>query len=149
MENNKKKLSDKEKLVAILQYLRLKIAEFAIKINASPDHLYNLNSGKIGEFSQEVRIKILQSCPEISPIWLLTGEGDMLVSSPSSSSPASDATAKSGRSQSEPSMLSRFEEVVRENERLRLELESLRSSVSRRVEEEEAVSFGSREPALT
>lgn len=80
MSNNKnvKIMSDREKLAAMLQYLRIKIADFATKIDASADHLYNLNSGKINEFSQEVRKKILNTYQEINPQWLLTGEGDML-----------------------------------------------------------------------
>lgn len=135
-----------QKLQSLADYFRLNIAQFAKKIGVSPSRLYDIKRGQIRNFPQDLLEKILKACPEISPIWLLTGEGDMLVSSPSSSVPASEATAKAERRQSEPSMLSRFEEVVRENERLRLELESLRSSVSRRVEGEEGVlSIGSLE----
>ena len=75
----------------------------------------------------------------------------MLVPSTSSSAPAGGVRVETGRSQSEPCVpLTLYTDIVRENERLRLELESLRSSVSRRVEGEEAVlSIGSPAVART
>lgn len=77
-KNTTQSLTDKEKLAAILQFLQLKIADFAKKLDINPDHLYNLNSGKINEFSQEVRKSILNTYQEINPQWLLTGDGNMI-----------------------------------------------------------------------
>lgn len=78
-KKNKKMLLDSEKLTALLQFLQTDIANFATKFNIPSSHLYNLNNGKINEFSQDTRIKILEGIPNINPRWLITGTGPITV----------------------------------------------------------------------
>lgn len=77
-KNVKNNLSDKDKMTNILQFLQINIAEFAKKLEINADELYNLNSGRKVNFSQELRAKIIKKYEQINPIWILTGEGPML-----------------------------------------------------------------------
>lgn len=72
-------MKDKEKLDKIIQILCLgNKAEFARSINSSPQTITNwLNRG----ISREGLLAIQKAYPEISPDWLLTGEGEMLADS--------------------------------------------------------------------
>ena len=72
-------LSDSEKMTAILQFLQTDIANFAIKYGIPKSHLYNLSGGKINQFSQETRIKLLEGIPNLDPRWLITGDGPMFL----------------------------------------------------------------------
>ena len=71
-------MSDKEKMIKILQFLQMNIAEFAKNLEINADELYNLNSGRKVNFSQELRAKIIKKYEQIDPVWLLTGEEPML-----------------------------------------------------------------------
>ena len=56
----------------------MNIAEFAKNLEINADELYNLNSGRKVNFSQELRAKIIKKYEQIDPVWLLTGEEPML-----------------------------------------------------------------------
>ena len=75
---NERFLIDKEKLNEICKFYGLKFTKFADKIGINRNELYALNSFNQGEFSRNTLTAICKGCPEISPYWLITGEGSML-----------------------------------------------------------------------
>lgn len=85
-------LSDKKKMFDILQFLQMNIAEFAKDLDVNADELYNLKSNRKVNFSQELRAKIIKKYKQINPVWLLTGEGEMLISDSTPAQPASSTT---------------------------------------------------------
>lgn len=75
----KKKLNDSEKITAILHHFNLKKSEFSTKTGISTQQIFDLIRGQIANLSRENMAKILASFPDISPYWLITGEGSMLA----------------------------------------------------------------------
>lgn len=71
--------SDKAKLALIVGYFNISIAEFSRIIGLKNSEFYQINTGKQKEFSRATMIAIAQHCPELSPYWLITGEGSMLA----------------------------------------------------------------------
>lgn len=59
----------------ILKDKNLKPAQFAKKIAIHPTRVYDLLSGKIGSITQKLADGIVESFPEYSRTWLITGEG--------------------------------------------------------------------------
>ena len=98
---------------------------FAERLNISTTQASNLCSGKIN-IGEKSLYKILLAFPEVSKEWLFRGEGQML----STSTPASGVTAKAGWSEGEPTLLQLYTEAIRENERLRMEVERLREKIA-------------------
>lgn len=76
---NNENLNDKEKIEAILEAFQLNIAEFSRKIDVKLDTIYSIFYEKTKGFSMEILKKIIKTYPEISPFWLITGEGDMII----------------------------------------------------------------------
>ena len=70
---------DSAKLVEILRFYRLKIVELNQKIGAKNRELYQISAGNQQEFSRDMLKAIAKHCPEVSPYWLITGEGSMLA----------------------------------------------------------------------
>lgn len=52
--------------------------------------MYDLNVGKSQAFTRETLIGIIKNCPEVSPYWLITGEGSMLSGSAHHNAVATD-----------------------------------------------------------
>lgn len=77
----KKNLSDREKLAEILQFLHVNMAEFSKITGIDISHIYNLNSGKINEFSKEALAKIHDAFGELNTEWLVFGQGSMIEDS--------------------------------------------------------------------
>ena len=73
------KLSDKEKIENILAYFQIKKTDFAQRTGIFPQQVYDMMRGHIAKLSRENMENILDAFPEISPYWLITGEGDMIV----------------------------------------------------------------------
>lgn len=71
-------LIDLEKLQQICRFYNMNFANFATKTGAKAAEFYALSSFKQKEFSRPTMTAIAKSCPEISPYWLITGEGSML-----------------------------------------------------------------------
>ncbi len=68
------------RLEQVIKWSGMTTNQFAKQIGlARPDNLYHIKSGRIG-LSQGVVKRIVESYPEISSGWLLTGEGSMLNS---------------------------------------------------------------------
>lgn len=76
---NEKKLTDSEKIKCILSQFNLKKSEFSTKSGISTQQVFDLIRGQISNLSRENMEKILKTYPEISPYWLITGEGQMIV----------------------------------------------------------------------
>ena len=68
----------------MLDCLGVKAAEFARSIGVVPTQIYDLQKGKIKKISDSIADKIISAYPEFDKVWLLTGEGSMLKSSPES-----------------------------------------------------------------
>ena len=76
---NENFLLDCEKLQQICAFFGLNLAKFATKIGIKNQELYAISSLKQKEFSRATLTAIAKSCPELSPYWLITGEGSMLA----------------------------------------------------------------------
>lgn len=76
---NEKFFLDSAKLAEILRFYRLKIVELNHKIGAKNRELYQISAGNQQEFSRDMLKAIAKHCPEVSPYWLITGEGSMLA----------------------------------------------------------------------
>jgi hypothetical protein len=113
-------------VAAIMGKYGINSAEFARIIGKNPTYVNDVKNGKTKKISEQVAEKIIGQWPELSKIWVLTGEGQML----STSTPASEPTAKAERSYSEPTLLQLYTEAIRENERLRMEVERLREKIA-------------------
>lgn len=74
-----KKLTDKEKIDAILQQFHINLAEFSRKLDVKTDTICSVFFEKTKGFSMEILRKIAKAYPEISPYWLITGEGQMII----------------------------------------------------------------------
>lgn len=72
---------DKAKLAEILRFYRIKIVELNTKIGAKNRELYQISAGNQVEFSRDMLKALAKHCPELSPYWLITGEGSMLAGS--------------------------------------------------------------------
>ena len=127
-ENNKKNSIAMRVVAAIMEKYGINSAEFARKIGKNPTYVNDVKNGKTKKISEQVAEKIIGQWPELSKIWVLTGEGQML----STSTPASEDRAKAERSYSEPTptLLQLYTEAIRENERLRMEVERLREKIA-------------------
>lgn len=76
---NEKFFSDASKLSEILRFYHIKIVELNSKIGAKNRELYQISAGNQQEFSRDMLKAIAKHCPEVSPYWLITGEGSMLA----------------------------------------------------------------------
>lgn len=77
----KKFSTDKDKLEQILKFSMLDKAKLGRKIGIENQELYQIANGKQSEFSRGTMVKLVKTFPEISPYWLITGEGSMLSGS--------------------------------------------------------------------
>lgn len=125
-ENDKKNSIAWRVVAAILEKYGINSAEFARIIGKNPTYVNDVKNGKTKKISEQVAEKIIGQWPELSKIWVLTGEGQML----STSTPASEERANPQRSDSEPTLLQLYTEAIRENERLRMEVERLREKIA-------------------
>lgn len=66
----------------LLDSKSIKAGPFAKEIGVHPTQIYDLQSEKIKKISASIASKIVNRYPEYDPIWLLTGEGEMLKSEP-------------------------------------------------------------------
>lgn len=66
----------------LLESKSIKAGSFAKEIGVHPTQIYDLQSEKTKKISASIASKIVNRYPEYDPIWLLTGEGTPLKSSP-------------------------------------------------------------------
>lgn len=72
-----KKDNIKERVIAVLKYKGLNVNR-ASSIFAMPQRTLNRQVNEDGKVAMELVYAILDNFPEISPAWLIMGEGDML-----------------------------------------------------------------------
>lgn len=70
-----------EKLAKIIEYSGLNSAELAKKMGVNPQNFYDILKDRTKGISENIRNKIKSYYPEISELWLVTGRGDMFMSS--------------------------------------------------------------------
>lgn len=75
-------MTTKEIIHSILEHEDISASSFAKNIGIHPTQIYDLQSGKTKKISASVGNKIISLYPNYNLSWLLTGEGDMLLSSP-------------------------------------------------------------------
>lgn len=70
----------KDRILQIIKYKGLTLPAFAEKIGAKTrQSIYDLTSGKTKSLSEKMKDKILSYATDINPVWLITGQGDMLT----------------------------------------------------------------------
>lgn len=69
-----------EIMCQILSYKEINSAKFCAEIGVNPTTIHDMKIGKTKKISANLAEKIIVRYPEISRIWLLTGEGQMLAS---------------------------------------------------------------------
>ena len=68
-----------QRIEKLLEYSGLNVNQFAIKIGAkTPQGVRDILSGRTNGISSSMKRKILSCFPEVNPVWLLTGEGEMM-----------------------------------------------------------------------
>lgn len=68
-----------QRLQKILEIYGIKAKNLADKIGLDrPQAIYDIISGKTRGISEKMAVKIISVFPDISKVWLLTGEGDVL-----------------------------------------------------------------------
>ena len=73
-------MTDKERILALRDYTRLNLKRMAEEARVGTvQTLYDIKNGKHG-ISREVAARLHARWPELSLLWLHTGEGDMLMS---------------------------------------------------------------------
>lgn len=66
----------------LLSYSGLSARQFAERIGTkTAQAIYDLQKGRTKSISSDIGNKILSCFPEVNRVWLLTGEGDMLIDS--------------------------------------------------------------------
>ncbi|MCF0187846.1 MAG: helix-turn-helix transcriptional regulator [Bacteroidaceae bacterium] len=71
----------------ILDHSGLNQQDFAERISIAPATLSNIVKGRVAKYSTDLVMSIVAAFPEIDPMWLMTGKGEMfLPSSPSENS---------------------------------------------------------------
>ncbi len=73
-------MNAKERLNQILLFANLSGKALAEKIGVTSQSIYEIMAGRTANLSPRLRERILAKFPDISPLWLATGEGDMLRS---------------------------------------------------------------------
>lgn len=70
----------KDRIAKLLEYTNLSIPQFTIAIGAkTPQAIRDLKKGATKTLSASMQSKILSYMPELNPVWLLAGEGDMIL----------------------------------------------------------------------
>lgn len=77
---NKDLSSDFDRIEKIAEYYGLTTRALAVRMSLkSPQVLYDIKSGKTQGISRKVLESAKENLPEINPVWLQTGEGEMLL----------------------------------------------------------------------
>ena len=110
-----------DRIKQLIEYYDISIRAFEQKICVSESLIYR-GLTRNSDFGASVIIKILNYCPDVSPDWLLLGKGEMFRKDGTNS----ETFYKNFIADKEY----KIEELTRENERLRLENEALKSPSS-------------------
>lgn len=95
----------------LLEYSGLNAQQFAAAVHfKTRQTVYDLRKGRTHSFSRPMAEKIVAVFPEISKMWLLTGEGDMLASAPPKKDDGGSTKALAGVSDTKLRLLSYINE---------------------------------------
>ena len=67
-----------EKLEMLLEYSGMKILPFSKEVGQGSQTFYDIRSGKIQSFTNDVANKIVDAFPEINKEWLIGNDANML-----------------------------------------------------------------------
>lgn len=76
---NEKILSPAERIEKIIQYSGLPARKIAIQIGVSASNISEIRKGNVRTISLGMADKLVAQYPEISKMWLITGEGEMFI----------------------------------------------------------------------
>lgn len=107
-----------ERIYQYIDIKGIKIVAFEKKCGISNGYLGKMYKRK-ADIGESILVQILENCPDLSPEWLLTGGGQMKMSSENiiNIKPVDNEW-----------ILKRFEELVAENALLKKEVEELRTT---------------------
>lgn len=66
-----------ERIYHLIDYQKITIKDFEVKCGLSNGYLGKMKS-RNADIGESILTQILEKCPDISPEWLLTGDGEML-----------------------------------------------------------------------
>lgn len=84
-------MSDKERIEAIMSHYHLNNVAFCNKVGLNQATLSNILRGSTNPSLQVMR-NVLEAFPQISPVWMFCGDGEMLNSDTAPSDAASSST---------------------------------------------------------
>lgn len=105
-----------ERIYQYIDYKNINKSDFEKKCGISNGYLgkmYGINA----DIGESILLQIIENCPEVSPEWILTGNGSMLKSDKIEIKPIDNEY-----------LLRRFEEIVAENTLLKKKIEELELS---------------------
>lgn len=115
----------KQRLTKFINYKGISIRQFCLSIGASPAFVANI----VKSIQPDKVNSITNQYPDLNTGWLLTGEGEMLKGTPSTDA---DIISLAGKNEFLMAYLQekdrKIEELLRENARLQMELESAKNS---------------------
>lgn len=74
-------MNSSERIERLVEHYGVSLTEIAKRIGLPPQRLYDIASGKTKSFSDQVTKGITSQFSDLNPLWLLTGDGDMLITS--------------------------------------------------------------------
>lgn len=83
-------MTDKERIEAIMSHYHLNNVAFCNKVGLNQATLSNILRGSTNP-SLPVLRSVLDAFPEISPVWMFVGQGEMIASAPTSEDQSSDS----------------------------------------------------------
>ncbi len=105
-----------DRLFEYIEYKDIRYTRLEKEIGLSNGYL-NTQRKRKADLGEGVLVKIIDYCLDVNPEWLLLGKGKMIKE---------DSIASTESMQD--SFLRRFEELSRENERLKIEIEQMKSN---------------------
>lgn len=122
-----KKVNGADILAKILSTYNLNPKSFSEKIGLKrAQAIYDIQHGKTERISPNIASKILSVYPEINRVWLLTGDGEMLV--PESSN--NDPPPEKKHTEMEERLMKLLEQSAKEKERLLEIIDTLNRQIS-------------------
>lgn len=91
-------MNSSERIDNILKIFNLNVKSFSEKIGLDrPQAIYDIRKGKTSSITEGMANKIISVFPEISRIWILTGEGSMLQEHEEKAAAAEDGKGEVSR----------------------------------------------------
>lgn len=85
-------MNSSERIERLVEHYGVSLTEIAKRTGLPPQRLYDIASGKTKSFSDQVAKGITSLFSDLNPLWLLTGDGNMLITSQPSDAKEVQAT---------------------------------------------------------